>query len=88
MNPSEALEYLMSQIGIMFNKEMVATFLQYIAPYPLGVTVELSNGKPAVVVQNNRDMLSRPKVRLFDGTIINLMECLDITVTKMLTTFN
>ena len=88
MNPSEALEYLMSQIEIMFNKEMVATFLQYIAPYPLGVTVELSNGKPAVVVQNNRDMLSRPKVRLFDGTIINLMERLDITVTKMLTTFN
>ena len=88
MNPADALEYLMAQADIQFNKEMVATFLQYIAPYPLGVTVELSNGKPAVVVQNNRDMLSRPKVRLFDGTIINLMDCLDITVTKLLTTFN
>ena len=88
MNPAEALEYIMSQADIQFNKDMVATFMQYIAPYPLGVTVELSNGKPALVVQTNREMLSRPKVRLFDGTIINLMEHLDITIVKMLTTFN
>lgn len=88
MNPAEALEYIMSQADIQFNKDMVATFIQYIAPYPLGVTVELSNGKPALVVQTNREMLSRPKVRLFDGTIINLMEHLDITIVKMLTTFN
>ena len=88
MNPCEALEYLMTQVDIQFDKEMVKTFLQYIAPYPLGVTVELSTGKSAVVVQNNRDMLSRPKVRLFDGTSIDLSEQLDITITKMLTTFN
>lgn len=88
MNPADALEYLMAQADVQFNKEMVATFLQYIAPYPLGVTVELSNGKSAVVVQNHRDMLSRPKVRLFDGTFINLMDSLDITITKLLTTFN
>lgn len=88
MNPCEALEYLMAQVDTQFDKEMVKTFLQYIAPYPLGVTVELSTGKSAVVVQNNRDMLSRPKVRLFDGTSIDLSEQLDITITKMLTTFN
>ena len=88
MNPADALEYLMSQAECLFNKDMVATFMQYIAPYPLGVTVELSNGKPAVVVQTNREMLSRPKVRLFDGTIIDLMDQLDITIVKMLTTFN
>lgn len=88
MNPADALEYLMSQAECLFNKDMVATFMQYIAPYPLGVTVELSNGKQAVVVQTNREMLSRPKVRLFDGTIIDLMDQLDITIVKMLTTFN
>ena len=88
INPSEALEYLMANAKSRFDKEMVTVFLQYVAPYPLGVTVELSNGKQAVVVKNNRDMLVRPTVRLFDGTIINLVDTLDLTITKMITNFN
>ena len=88
MNPADALEYLMANAENMFDKEMVKTFLQYIAPYPLGVTVELSNGKKAVVVKNHREMLSRPTVRLMDGTIIPLTETLDITITKLLTNIN
>ncbi len=88
MNPADALEYIMSQAGMMFDKEMVAIFMQYIAPYPLGVTVELSNGKEAIVVKNNNSMLSRPQVRLYDGTLIDLMERLDVTITKLLTDFN
>ncbi|MBQ8626633.1 MAG: HD domain-containing protein, partial [Agathobacter sp.] len=88
MNPADALEYLMVNTQSMFDKEMVTTFLQYIAPYPLGVTVELSNGKQAVVVKNSREMLTRPTVRLFDGTIINLVDTLDLTITKLLTNFN
>lgn len=88
MNPADALEYLMANTQTMFDKEMVTTFLQYIAPYPLGVTVELSNGKQAVVVKNNREMLTRPTVRLFDGTIINLVDTLDLTITKLITNFN
>ena len=88
MNPADALEYLMANTQSMFDKEMVTTFLQYIAPYPLGVTVELSNGKQAVVVKNSREMLTRPTVRLFDGTIINLVDTLDLTITKLLTNFN
>lgn len=88
MNPADALEYLMAQAGELFNKDMVTTFMQYIAPYPLGVTVELSNGKEAIVVKNHREMLSRPQVRLYDGTLIDLLERLDITIVKMLTTFN
>lgn len=88
MNPADALEYLMANTGSMFDKEMVTTFLEYIAPYPLGVLVELSNGKKAIVMENNRSMLSRPKVRLEDGSIINLIDRLDITITRMLTNLN
>lgn len=87
MNPADALEYLMSKSGIMFDKNMVATFMEYIAPYPLGVTVELSTGAQAVVVKNNRSMLSRPMVRLFTGEVIDLFTRLDITITKMVTSF-
>ena len=64
---------------------MVAIFMEYIAPYPLGVQVELSTGQKAIVVKNNRAMLSRPVVRLDGGALINLLEHLDITIVKLLT---
>lgn len=85
INPGEALAYLVENAGTMFDKEMVETFLQYIAPYPIGVSVELSNGEIAVVAQNNREILSRPTVHLSDGTFINLADRDDITITKLLT---
>ena len=88
MNPADALEYLMGNAERMFDKELVATFLEYVAPYPLGVQVELSNGQKALVVKNNRNMLSRPVVRLNSGAKVDLMEHLDITIVKMLTDFN
>ena len=88
MNPADALEYLMANTGRLFDKELVTTFLEYIAPYPLGVQVELSTGQKALVVKNNRKMLARPVVRLDGGALIDLMERLDITIVKLLTNFN
>ena len=88
MNPADALEYLMSMTETMFDKDMVATFLEYIAPYPLGVSVELSTGQHATVVKNNRSMLTRPVVRLNSGTTVDLLTRLDVTIVKMLTSFN
>lgn len=88
MNPADALEYLMGNTGKMFDKELVSTFMEYVAPYPLGVQVELSTGQKAYVVKNNRAMLSRPVVRLDGGATIDLLEHLDITITKLLTNLN
>lgn len=88
MNPADALEYLMGNSERLFDKELVATFLDYIAPYPLGVQVELSTGQKGLVVKNNRAMLSRPIVRLDSGTLIDLMEQLDVTIVKLLTNLN
>lgn len=85
MNPADALEYLMANTGNMFDKELVELFMQYVAPYPIGVTVELSNGKKALVLKNNRDMLSRPIVRVESGEEINLLKSLDITIVKLIT---
>ena len=72
----------------MFDKDLVAMFMEYVAPYPLGVQVELSTGQKALVVKNNRAMLSRPTVRLDGGATIDLIERLDITITKLLTNIN
>lgn len=88
MNPADALEYLMGNVERLFDKELVATFIDYIAPYPLGVQVELSTGQKALVVKNNRAMLSRPIVRLDGGALIDLMDHLDITIVKLLTNLN
>lgn len=88
MNPADAMEYLMANAERMFDKKLVATFMEYVAPYPLGVQVELSTGQKALVVKNNRSMLSRPVVRLDSGAKINLLDRLDITITKILTNLN
>ena len=86
INPADALEYLMANADKMFDRNLVTVFMDYIAPYPLGVQVELSTGQKALVVKNNRKMLSRPIVRLNNGTLIDLMESLDVTIVKLLTT--
>ena len=88
MNPADALEYLMGNVDRMFDKELVTIFMDYIAPYPLGVQVELSTGQKGLVVKNNRKMLSRPIVRLEGGALIDLMEHLDITIINLLTNLN
>lgn len=88
MNPADAMEYLMANATSMFDKDLVAMFMEYVAPYPLGVQVELSTGQKALVVKNNRSMLSRPTVRLDGGATIDLIEHLDITITKILTNLN
>ena len=88
MNPADALEYLMGNAERMFDKELVTIFMDYIAPYPLGVQVELSTGQKGLVVKNNRKMLSRPIVRLEGGALVDLMEHLDITIVKLLTNLN
>ena len=88
MNPADAMEYLMANTGKMFHKDLVGTFMEYVAPYPLGVQVELSTGQTAIVVRNNRNMLSRPVVRLDGGATVDLYERLDITIVKLLTNLN
>ena len=75
----------MANTTTMCDKEMVSVFLQYVAPYPLGVCVELSDGRTAIVIKNHREMLCRPTVKASDGSIIKLMDELDVTITKLLT---
>ena len=85
MNPADAMEYLMANADRVFDRELVTIFMEYVAPYPLGVQVELSTGQKALVVKNNRLMLSRPVVRLDGGATVDLIDRLDITITKILT---
>lgn len=70
---SDAAEYLMAGYGLLFDKNIVKVFLQYVPIYPKGTDVILSDGRNGIVVENTFNTL-RPKVRLLDETEIDLSD--------------
>ena len=64
MLASEAMEYIMGGAGIIFDPDMVRTFIKYVVPFPIGTMVELSNGNMGVVVENYSDSCMRPKLKI------------------------
>ena len=59
---SEAVEYLMGGCGTLFDLDVVASFLKYIAVYPAGCDVRLSDGRVGRVVENHAGFVDRPTV--------------------------
>lgn len=70
-SPAYAMEYLMSNVGTLFDKDVVDVFAREFPIYPNGFTLKLSNGEVAVVVSNSGNSL-RPLVRRMDKVDINL----------------
>ena len=70
--PSEAIEYLMANVGNMFDLNVVITFLKYIAVYPIGTKVVLSTGQEAQVIKQNIGVPLRPVVALDKNNVIDL----------------
>lgn len=86
INPAEALEYLMSKCWTMFDAECVKKIMEYVSPYPTGITVQLSDGKKAIVVQQNNLNRARPKVVVIDTKVlIDLMVVLNLTIVGVIT---
>lgn len=73
-SPSDALEYIMGGSGTLFDAKIVKAFKDYIPIYPKGITVLLSNGFRAIVLDNNKGNPLRPKLILEgNGQVIDLM---------------
>jgi len=62
--PNEAIEYMMGCGGTHFDHDLLKAFLRIIAAYPVGTLVQLSNGSLAIVLQNSKEHILRPKIRL------------------------
>jgi len=62
--PSEAYEYIMGNSGSHFNPEFVAVFVKTVLPFPIGVSVRLSNGQTGIVYKNNPNFPMRPLLKL------------------------
>lgn len=69
--PSESIEYLMGGCHILFDGNVVNTFLKWVPIYPKGVMVKLSDGREGIVFENTKNPI-RPKIRLKDGEILDL----------------
>ena len=63
---TEGYEYILANSGKHFDPEVVDVFKRTIAPFPVGLTVRLSDGRPAVVIRNHPSFMMRPYVRAFD----------------------
>jgi HD-GYP domain-containing protein (c-di-GMP phosphodiesterase class II) len=76
MSPSEAMEYVMGNLDTVFDPHLAMLFLKKVAPYPVGTTIELSNGSTAIVLENFESYGMRPRVRVFkiDGRDVEPFE--------------
>lgn len=84
MNPADAIENLMSGYGKLFDKQVIQVLRSVIVLYPVGRMVLLSDGRTGIVVENRREALQRPIVKTSDGTYVDLMDTLNITILKII----
>lgn len=86
---AEAYEFIMGNAGSHFCPDVTRAFCSSVAPFPVGTTVGLSNGKRGVVLENHKDFMMRPLIRMYDpadtsnNEIINLstdINALDIVI--------
>jgi len=62
--PSEAMEYIMANGGIMFDVKLTKIFARKVAPFPVGTYVRLSNGFLGIVTENFEEACMRPRVKM------------------------
>ena len=60
----EAIEYLKTFKGILFDEKIVDALLSFTAVYPAGSKVLTNEGETAVVVAQNKDFQDRPVIRI------------------------
>ena len=62
----EAINCIRNYSGIWFDDEVVSTFLQLIAVYPVGSKVKTNEGELAVVMKQNVHFPERPVLRVIN----------------------
>jgi len=74
MPASEAYEFIMSNSGKHFDPEVVDAFLRKIAPYPVGTSVVLSDGRIGLVIENRPNLMMRPLLKILEESNLILPE--------------
>lgn len=64
--PHEALEILYSGAGTQFDVKIIEAFRRSVAIYPVGLMVELSDGRKGIVSKQNTGMGERPIIEIIE----------------------
>ena len=88
----EAIEYMMSQAGELFDFKIINIFARKIIPYPVGTYVSLSNKQQGIIIKNNHDHPLRPIVRTFgkssytntNDVHLNLLKTNNVIIDKII----
>ncbi len=91
----EAMEYLLASGGTHFDIDLIKMFSQAINVFPKGTFIYLSDNREGVVYDVNPEFHTRPKVKIHGEQgkevapyIINLMECNNVVIEKVLHIFS
>lgn len=88
MLPSDVLEYVMAGNGSEFDPQLVSVFVHWIAVYPVGCEVELSDRRIAIVKHNYEGYALRPLVKIKEtGEDLDLgsdVEARSITIIRLI----
>lgn len=80
---NEAVEYIIGMGHHQFDYKIVRKFVEHIAIFPSGSTVELNSGEQAIVVDINKKYPNRPIVRLIKDREGNeVVDIIEIDLTK------
>jgi HD-GYP domain-containing protein (c-di-GMP phosphodiesterase class II) len=90
MCPNDALEYLMSNVGTLFDYDMISVFCKVVIPFPEGTIVSLSNGDTGIVEETIPNFPLRPIVKIIKskrsieiGSKINLINTLSVVISEI-----
>ncbi len=84
ISPSGAVDYILGNTESEFDPDLAELFTSNIAVYPAGCEVMLSDGRTALVAENDPEHMLRPKViTIPDGEMINLKSEKDLAVLEL-----
>jgi HD-GYP domain-containing protein (c-di-GMP phosphodiesterase class II) len=67
----EAIEYIKVHTGVVYDATIAKKLLETVAVYPIGINVLTNEGEIGVVVQQNKEVMDRPVIKMLrhaDGT--------------------
>lgn len=89
----EAVEEIKGNMGILFDKKIADTFIDFIAIYPVGTKVRTNEGEIGIVVRQNEHFKERPVIRILydkfgnkldNGIEKDMLKILDIFIAEIL----
>ena len=88
LKPHEVIEYITSLSTHHFDKEIVDSFVKYVAIYPVGTGVVLNTKERGLVVKTSKNMPTRPIVRIiYTDKNEKLTEYHEVDLAKKLNVF-